>query len=169
VSDHGIEEIFREPVWKRPQPGHVGQAVSHRCARGQAFDKLPPGTDPPGPEVTDEDGNPKGFRFPWVYMGPGVFFNRTTGRVHIRLSPTTNTIEGLTDYQGPDPREVGLAISHKDRTTLVVGNSSFLRLENLSIRFGGEHTVRIHHTKGARLALRYVLRDSEESRRNPGC
>ena len=114
----------------------------------QTFDKLLLDDPRPGPEVTDTAGNGTGFKRPWVYMGPGLFFNRDTGRVHIRLSHTSNNIKGLADYRGEvDPRNVRLAISHKDRTTLVVESSSFVRFEKLSIRFGGEYTLRIQRTK----------------------
>jgi hypothetical protein len=47
-----------------------------------------------------------------VYCGPGLWFNRETGRIHVRLAHTT--LEGLGGdaYRGvTDPREVPLAIS----------------------------------------------------------
>ncbi|HEX9942516.1 MAG TPA: right-handed parallel beta-helix repeat-containing protein [Thermoanaerobaculia bacterium] len=117
-------------------------------AENQTFDKLPLDDPRPGPEVTDKAGNGTGFKRPWVYMGPGLFFNRATGRVHIRLSHTSNNVSGLADYEGEvDPRKLRLAISHKERTTLVVQNSSFVRFEKLSIRFGGENTLEIRKTK----------------------
>jgi hypothetical protein len=87
------------------------------------------------------------YRFPWVYMGPGIWFNRdpsspTAGRVHIRLSHTSNQIDGLADYQEEtDPRNVKLAISPKDLTTLQVRGSSYLRFEHLTIRYGGEYSI----------------------------
>lgn len=116
-------------------------------AENQTFDKLPLDDPRPGPGVTDKAGNPTPFRRPWVYMGPGLFFNQGTGRVHIRLSHTRNDVSGLADYEGEvDPRKLRLAISHKDRTTLVVEDSSFVRFENLSVRFGGENTLEIRKT-----------------------
>lgn len=126
-------------------------------AKNQTFKKLSLEDILCGPEVTDAAGNGLGFKRPWVYMGPGVFFNlsasdvptaKATGKVHIRLSHTTHNVPGLPDYQGEnDPRKLRLAISQKDRTTLAVEDSSFLRFENLSIRFGGEGTLRIKGTK----------------------
>lgn len=118
-------------------------------AENETFDQIALNDPRPGPEETDAAGNGTGFRRPWVYMGPGVFFNQQTGRAHIRLSHTHNGVEGLADYDGKvDPRLLRLAISHKDRATLVIRNSSFVRFENISIRFGGEHTVEIHVTEG---------------------
>ena len=57
---------------------------------------------------TDESFYPKRYR-PFVYMGPGVSFDTATTpdgrRVHIRLSPTTNQIDGWPDYTGEaDPQ-----------------------------------------------------------------
>lgn len=120
-------------------------------AENQTFDNLKPDDTRfkllLGPEVTDEAGNGKGFKRPWVYMGPGLFFNQTSGRIHIRLSHTNNNIPGLADYNGlTNPGKVGLAISHKARRTLLIENSSFVCFKNLSIRFGGNETLRIRKT-----------------------
>jgi Right handed beta helix region/Protein of unknown function (DUF1565) len=118
-------------------------------AENQTFAELEPDDPRPGPEETDEVGNPAGFRRPWVYMGPGVFFDKETGRVHIRLSHTRNGVKGLEDYEEElDPRRLRLAISRKNETTVVIAGSSFLRFENLSIRFGGENTLEIKDTEG---------------------
>lgn len=95
-----------------------------------------------------------GYRRPWVYMGPGIWFNSvpdslTEGRVHIRLSHTHNNINGLADYgEEVDPRKVKLALAPKDMTTLRVRNSSYLRFENLSIRYGGEYSVKLTSVEG---------------------
>lgn len=114
----------------------------------QSFGKLPLDDALDGWEETDSAGNGTGFKRPKVYMGPGLFFSRDTGRIHIRLSHTSNNVEGLADYQGEvDPRKLRLAISHKDRTAFLVKESSFIRFENLSIRFGGETTLHIERTQ----------------------
>jgi hypothetical protein len=130
-------------------------------AANQTFENIIDPSDPrPGPAAyekcnsADQDEactqyagddaryKPTGYRRPWVYMGPGIWFNDATGRVHIRLSHTSNNINGLADYGGEiDPRQVPLALSPKDMTTLVVRGSSHLRIENLSVRHGGEYTV----------------------------
>lgn len=131
-------------------------------ANNQTFDKLPlctnpPGSPPPcpdalcvalpGPDEVSETGVPLGHRRPWVYMGPGLFFNTDTGRIHIRLSHTTHNVAGLADYDGPtDPRSVRLAISHRFRRPLLVQSSSFVRFEDLDIRFGGEESIELRVT-----------------------
>ena len=122
-------------------------------ANNQTFDQIDPGDERPGPdELVAKGGDkktyvPTGFRRPWVYMGPGIFFDKKTRRIHIRLAHTNNNVGGIEDYTGPmDPRKIRLAISHSQRTTLIIRKCSNLRIENLSIRFGGQHTIRLHNT-----------------------
>jgi len=114
-------------------------------ADNETFEQIFDENDPrPGPEVTDEQGTPRGFRRPWVYMGPGIHFNAETGRVHVRLSHTHNNVPGITDYTGEiDPRRVSLAITPKALTTVQIRGSSHLRLERLTIRFGGDDSILI--------------------------
>ena len=108
---------------------------------------LPPNDERPGRDVVNEDGRPTGFRRPFVYMGPGILLGDippTAGRIHIRLSHTVNRVPGLADYlDETDPRTIPLAISTGEAAALVVRDSSFIRFENLTLRFGGAATVRI--------------------------
>lgn len=115
-------------------------------AENQTFAHGIPLTDErEGPQLI---GDEEGTKNPWVYMGPGLFFNITTGRVHIRLSHTTNNVAGIADYDGDsDPRKLPLAISSKLMTPLEVQDSSFIQFENLSIRFGGEDCIKLNRTK----------------------
>jgi len=110
-------------------------------------------------EADDPDPNCEGtpgekfklvrYRRPWVYMGPGLWFDRDTHRVHIRLSHTHNNIPGLVDYMGEtDPNKVRLAISPKSMKTLSISASKHLRLEHLSIRFGGDETISLLRSEG---------------------
>jgi hypothetical protein len=118
-------------------------------ADNETFDEIVDEDDPrPGPAVTDEDGNPLGFRRPWVYMGPGLHFNPDTRRVHIRLSHTHNNVPGIIDYaEEIDPRRVPLAITPRDMATVRIGGSSHLRLERLTLGFGGDNTIVIQQTQ----------------------
>jgi hypothetical protein len=87
------------------------------------------------------------YWFPRVYMGPGYWLNKGTRKIHLRLAHTHNNIEGLADYRGEtDPRKVALALSGNDKPTLRVRGSSYVRLKNLSVRFGGTATVHIENT-----------------------
>ncbi|GIJ59299.1 right-handed parallel beta-helix repeat-containing protein [Virgisporangium aurantiacum] len=112
-------------------------------ASNETFEPIVDDADPrPGPAATDEDGNPLGHRLPWVYMGPGLFFDQATGRVHIRLAHTHNNVPEVVDYtEETDPRRVPLAISPKDMTTLQVRGSGRLRFENLTVMHGGDNTI----------------------------
>lgn len=88
-----------------------------------------------------------GYRFPWVYMGPGLWFNPVSRRVHIRLSHTHNMVAGLEDYAGStDPRTVKLAIANKEMYTLRAAESSYLLVRNVTIRHGGEETIELVNT-----------------------
>lgn len=94
------------------------------------------------------NGTVEPFKYPWVYMGPGLFFERglvpARDRIHIRLSHTRNAVNGFADYDGEtDPRRLPLAISNVRSTTLLVHQSSFVRFENIVLRFGGEATVKV--------------------------
>jgi hypothetical protein len=134
-------------------------------ADNETFEPITADDDPrPGPDVVHCDsagncvpatvcdssgGNCQPFRHPWVYMGPGIWIDRhfsptSPQKIHIRLSHTHNGIAGLADYAGEvDPRKVQLAISPESMTTLLVQGSSFLRFEHLTIRYGGDSTVRL--------------------------
>jgi hypothetical protein len=83
-------------------------------AVNQRFGKLPDGAGPPGPRVKlrmNATKIQKAYpRRPWVYMGPGLWQD-DQGRVHVRLSHTTNGIPEVEDYHGEtDPRKLPLAI-----------------------------------------------------------
>ncbi len=83
-------------------------------------------------------------RLPWTYFGPGIHFDRRTGRIHIRLSPTAHGVSGLEEYRGPtDPRVLPLAISSRADIALRVAGSEHLRITDVSLRHGGDETVRI--------------------------
>ena len=100
----------------------------------------------------DEHGNwvPTGILRQYVYMGPGIWFDKRTGadgrRVHIRLSPTTNQIDGWPDYTGQaDPRRLRLALSTDESHVLRLVTCQNMRFENLTMRFGGLDTIRLRN------------------------
>ena len=58
------------------------------------------------------DVNDKFQKDEGVYCGPGLWFNRATRRIHVRLAPTSLAGLGQRHYRGPtDPRQVPLYIS----------------------------------------------------------
>jgi hypothetical protein len=106
----------------------------------------------PGPECVyalgDKRYKPAPYRYPWVYMGPGLWFDRDTHKAHIRLSHTHNNVPGVGDYLGEiDPNQVRLAISSKRMKAISISKSENLRLEDLSIRFGGDETMILSNCK----------------------
>jgi hypothetical protein len=129
-------------------------------ADNQTFGRLPlddPLAPLPGLPVVDEhdniikvpgpDGTPVPFKRPWVYMGPGLFFD-TAGRVHIRLTHTANNVPGIVDYDGgTDPRQLRLAISRDTPAPLVVDKCKFVHFEHVAVRFGGEVTVKVERSE----------------------
>ena len=131
------------------------RAVNETFGRLPLDHHLPP---LPGLPVVDDDDHPvtvtpingtqaQQFKFPWVYMGPGLYFDEESGKIHIRLSHTANRIPGLADYDGgTDPRHVRLAISRFLPGPFAVENCNFLRVEHITMRFGGSQTVRINES-----------------------
>jgi hypothetical protein len=118
-------------------------------AANETFDKINDGDPRPGPQVTNGLGALLGYRHPWVYMGPGVWFDGGTGKVHVRLSHTHNNVSGIIDYSGEvDPRKVRLALSNKAKIALQVKGSEHIHFENLTIRYGGEYTTHLEGVTG---------------------
>ena len=114
-------------------------------ADNQTFERLP-GEDPlrPGPAIVNEDGTSTGTFAMWSYMGPGLWFDRQNGLVHVRLRHTANGVPGIDDYRGEtDPRRVALAVSPEKMIALRIEGSRHLRLVNLTVRFGGENTIHL--------------------------
>jgi hypothetical protein len=120
-------------------------------SKRQTFDKTY-GSDPkegPIDVVTGKDEDAHGY--PWVYMGPGLWFNDQTHRVHIRLAPTTNGIPHLRDYEGEtDPRKLRLALAARSTLPLRVRGSEHVRLEHLTIRYGGDETAHVENVNHVR-------------------
>lgn len=87
---------------------------------------------------------PKGRRIAWVYMGPGIYHDRATGLIHLRLSPTTNNAQGLADYDGPrEPSQVALALWARQSQPVLVQRSSYVELHDLRLVGGGDATAQV--------------------------
>ena len=88
----------------------------------RSTNELFPKVFPGDPAFNDPSLNltARGYKRPWVYMGPGVILD-DRGHVHIRLSHTHNGVEGFRDYEGPtDPNDVRLAISPLSQTPVLL-------------------------------------------------
>jgi hypothetical protein len=121
-------------------------------ADNQLFGPIPTGDALDGPEAVNPP-DPHLPRRPWVYMGPGLFQEDSgehAGRIHIRLSPTSNNVPGFPDYAGPsDPRQLPLAIWTSNQATLLVLECESVYLENLTVRYG-TRTVRVEESTDIR-------------------
>ncbi|HWM88449.1 MAG TPA: hypothetical protein VNO33_21485, partial [Kofleriaceae bacterium] len=129
-------------------------------ADNQSWDPLDGGDERPGPEVKVRERSRKnaslaGKRLPWTYFGPGIHFDKETGRIHIRLSHTKHGVAGLEEYRGPtDPRRLHLAISSRADRALGIFGSQHVRVADLSLRHGGDETARIQG--GSDVVLEHV-------------
>ena len=95
-----------------------------------------------------EDRENKPHRRPFVYMGPGIWFDqRTAGRrIHIRLAPTTNNIPNWPDYDPAefDPNQLQLAVSVEGKRAIFLKRCHHIQFQNLTLRFGNPETVRLN-------------------------
>jgi hypothetical protein len=140
-AENETSERITAPVDPRPGP-----TVVVACAASDTSPACQPIPDcTPDPACAPAPPNrykPATYRLPWVYMGPGLWFDEATRKVHVRLSPTHNAIEGLSDYAGEtDPESARLAVAGRHLVTLRVEQSSHVILSNLDVRFGGDQTI----------------------------
>ena len=105
-------------------------------------DETQPGTFIP------EDRAGRISRRPWVYMGPGIWFNQDAGerQVHIRLAPTTNNIPGWEDYEPDetDPNNVRLALCREQDYAIFLMDCQHITFRDLTLRFGNPDTIRLN-------------------------
>jgi hypothetical protein len=105
-------------------------------------DETQPGTFIP------EDRDGRISRRPWVYMGPGIWFNQDAGerQVHIRLAPTTNNIPGWEDYEPDetDPNNVRLALCREQDYAIFLMKCQHITFRHLTLRFGNPDTIRLN-------------------------
>ena len=119
----------------------------HRSLEDINPHEAPPGdnhvwVEEPGPPtrmIATE--KPRKFRN-WVYMGPGIWFDPDTKKLHIRLSHTRHSIPNWPAYTGiTDPRRIRLALSKTFTPTLGLTGCSHLRFKGITVRFGGRYTL----------------------------
>lgn len=87
----------------------------------------------------DEDTNEV-----FTYCGPGLYYDKKTGRIHVRLAPTNNNRPPLHDYRGPeDPGRLPLVVTPFRSVPLLIDQGMHLRFQDLVIRGGGFNTVQM--------------------------
>jgi hypothetical protein len=77
-----------------------------------------------------------------VYCGPGLWYDRQTGHIHVRLAHTHLKLPQVPDYRGEtDPRKLPLVIAPFHSVPLFVDQASHVRFQDLVFRGGGHNTV----------------------------
>jgi hypothetical protein len=99
--------------------------------------------------VQNEDGTwaANGKRHPFVYLGPGIWFDRHGDRrVHIRLRHTHHGVAGGQEYHGEtDPRRLRLAICEHDSHVIRMVDCHNIQFKSVSVRYGGADTIRLRN------------------------
>lgn len=79
------------------------------------------------------------------YCGPGLYYNKESGRIHVRLAHTFQKTAGFVNYRGEtDPRKLPLVIAPFRSVPLFVDQAMHVRFLDLVIRGGGLNTVVMH-------------------------
>ena len=90
--------------------------------------------------------NPEKFIEP-MYCGPGLWYDKQTGRIHARLAHTKLELPESVNYKLPqyrgetDPRKIPLVVAPYDATPLFLDQAMYVRFEDVAIRGGGRVTV----------------------------
>jgi hypothetical protein len=94
-----------------------------------------------GNELWVDDPDKKQMVLP-VYCGPGLWYDKQTGYIHVRLAHTHTKNPQVADYRGEtDPRKLPLIISAFNSVPLFVDQAMHVRFQDLVIRGGGLNTV----------------------------
>lgn len=84
-----------------------------------------------------------------VYCGPGLWYDKQSGRIHVRLAHTKlqlpePAVEQVVRYQGEtDARKLPLVVAPLDSIPLTVSQAMHVRFEDLVFRGGGYITVKL--------------------------
>lgn len=84
-----------------------------------------------------------------IYCGPGLFYDKQTGRIHCRLAHTRlefpeSSGHKVVQYRGEtDPRKLPLVVAPYDSIPLTVSQAMHVKFEDLVFRGGGHATVKL--------------------------
>lgn len=161
VIDGAFREFFEntDDAWEPVAKGATGEFRSKRAFKnlrnihGRFGDSLV------GLQVYYHIKDLRGER----YVGPGIWYNRGTGHIHVRLShyeksglvrartPMTlkylpHRLHNLESYEGEtDPRKLPLIIAPFHSVPLLIDRAQHVRFQDLVIRGGGYDAVDIRH------------------------
>ncbi len=77
-----------------------------------------------------------------VYCGPGLWYDRQSGYVHVRLAHTHVGNPRVPDYRGEtDPRNLPLVVAPFNSVPLFVDGAAYVRFQDLVVRGGGFNSV----------------------------
>lgn len=75
-----------------------------------------------------------------VYCGPGLWYDRDTGRIHARLAATH--VPDIDNYRGEtDARKLPLVVAPFRSVPLLLDGARHLRFQDLTVRGGGHDTI----------------------------
>jgi len=81
-----------------------------------------------------------------VYCGPGLWYDKRSGRIHARLAHTSIQNDRVRNYRGEtDPRKLPLVVAPFSATALFVDQAMHVRYQDLILRGGGHDTVVLHN------------------------
>ena len=76
------------------------------------------------------------------YLGPGLWYDAESERIHVRLAHTHIKAFGTGNYRGEtDPRKMPLIIASWKSTPLTLQDAKHIHIQDLVIRGGGDSTV----------------------------
>ena len=161
VIDGAMREFFEQPqqAWQPYAEGADGEYRSTRPYRNLRNIHGRFGDSMVGLQVYYHIEDLRGER----YVGPGIWYNRETGHIHVRLAhyevgdlvrgrtPLTekllpHRLHKLQSYTGEtDPRKLPLIVASFDSVPLKVDRAEHVRFQDLVFRGGGYDAVDLRH------------------------
>ena len=79
-----------------------------------------------------------------VYCGPGIWYDKQSGRIHARFTHTHIENPEVSNYRGEtDPRKLPVVLAPFDSVPLLIDQAMNVRFQDLIIRGGGFNTVKL--------------------------
>lgn len=159
IIDGGLREFFEKPAeaWQPYEKGAPGEFQSAKTypdlgqASGNFGDSLIPLQ---AYQFSRDLRSENQFSRPHVngqrqplYLGPGLWFDPDTQRIHARLAHTHVKAYAPGLYRGEtDPRKLPLIVSGHTRTPLHLENCSHVRIQDVIVRGGGDNAVLVRRS-----------------------
>ena len=161
VIDGSFREFFEQPqdAWEPFPEGAAGEYRSRRPFKNLRNIHGRFGDSMVGLQVYYHIEDLRGER----YVGPGIWYNRATGHIHVRLAPyqasglvrartpltlkyLPHRLHHLQSYEGEtDPRKLPLIIAPFHSVPLLIDRGQHVHFQDLGIRGGGYDAVDIRH------------------------